>query len=319
MKSSFWNDYFSFTRKERTGIIVLLLLILFFSFLPFLFPFLVKQKKPDNREFEKAISTLKYKTADSAFSYPSYKKTGNYNKRYYPSSGRKYNDYTPKGVLFYFDPNTLSPEGWQKLGLRDKTISTIQHYVSKGGKFRRPADIGKIWGLHDDEVQRLMPFVRIQSETAPVYSGKKNYTSTPYVNPKYSNKPVDINIADTITFTELPGIGSRLASRIVKFRDKLGGFFRIEQVAETYALPDSTYQKIKGRLVLRDPSLKHININTATMEELKAHPYIRYGLANAIVQYRTQHGPFSAASEIRKIMTVTDEIYNKVLPYLSVE
>ncbi len=319
MKTSFWNDYFSFTRKERTGIIILLLLILFFSFLPFLFPFLVKQKKPDNQEFEKAIATLKYKTKDSTFSYPSYKKAEHYKGSYYPSSSRKKDDRSLKGELFYFDPNTLPPEGWRKLGIRDRTISTIQHYVSKGGKFRRPEDIGKIWGLHDDEVQRLIPFVSIKADPPPVYAEKKNYISTPYVNPKYSNKPVDINTADTITFTELPGIGNRLASRIVKFRDKLGGFFSIEQVAETYALPDSTYQKIKGRLVLNNPSVKHININTATVDELKAHPYIRYGLANAIIQYRTRHGPFSAAGEIRKIMMVTDEVYNKVIPYLAVE
>ena len=117
----------------------------------------------------------------------------------------------------------------------------------------------------------------------------------------------------------MPGIGHRLANRIVNFRDKLGGFYTVDQVAETYALPDSTFRKIKNRLVLPNPSVKHININTATVDELKMHPYIRYNLANAIVQFRVQHGKFSDAGGIKKIMMVTDEIYNKLEPYLSVE
>ena len=90
-------------------------------------------------------------------------------------------------------------------------------------------------------------------------------------------------------------------------------------MAETFALPDSTFQQIKSRLILTVPLVKKININTATIDELKIHPYIRYNLANAIIQYRTQHGNFSVASDIKKMMMVTEEIYNKLMPYLSVE
>jgi len=108
-----------------------------------------------------------------------------------------------------------------------------------------------------------------------------------------------------------------LASRIVTFRDKLGGFYSIEQVGETYGLPDSTFQKIKQYLKLDNPSVKKININTATVDELKAHPYIKFSLANPIVAYRNEHGSFSKIEDIKKVMAVTDEIYKKIAPYLS--
>jgi competence ComEA-like helix-hairpin-helix protein len=65
--------------------------------------------------------------------------------------------------------------------------------------------------------------------------------------------------------------------------------------------------------------LKRINLNTASLDELKAHPYIRYTLANAIVQFRAAHGKFSAVSDIRKILVVTDEVYNKLEAYLVAE
>jgi competence ComEA-like helix-hairpin-helix protein len=96
----------------------------------------------------------------------------------------------------------------------------------------------------------------------------------------------------------------------------LGGFHSVEQVGETFGLQDSVFQKIKPMLKLNNTVIKQININTATLDELKAHPYIRYQIGNAIVQYRLQHGNFTSLSDLKKIMILTDEIYNKALPYL---
>jgi len=124
-------------------------------------------------------------------------------------------------------------------------------------------------------------------------------------------------MADTTAFISLPGIGSKLAARIINFRDKLGGFYSVEQVKETFGLPDSTYQKIKQYLNLENPSVKKININTATVDELKAHPYIKYILANPIVAYRNEHGLFSKIEDVKKVMVVTEEVYSRIAPYLS--
>jgi len=117
----------------------------------------------------------------------------------------------------------------------------------------------------------------------------------------------------------LPGIGSKLASRIITFRDKLGGFYSIDQVAETYGLPDSTFQKIKQYLKLDNSLVKKVNINTTTVDELKAHPYFKFSLANPIVAYRNEHGAFTKIEDIKKIMAVTDEIYKKIAPYLTLQ
>ena len=312
------TNYFSFTKKERIGIITILLLILIFTILPFLYPFLISEKKYDHTAFEKDIATLKIKQADSnkRFVDKSYDET--LAQQYYPADQKNhYSSAPPAGALFYFDPNTLSAEGWKKLGIRDKTITTIQKYISKGGKFYKPEDIGKIWGLHQEEVQRLMPFVAIQQSAPHAYADKKMTDYKPYTKTSYKINNVDINSADTAAFIALPGIGGKLANRIINFRDKLGGFYKIDQVAETFALPDSTFQKIKTYLVLTNPTVKKININTATTDEMKVHPYIRYNLAAAIVQYRAQHGNFKDLADLKKIMMVTDEIYSKVAPYLS--
>ena len=220
-------------------------------------------------------------------------------------------------TLFYFDPNTVDQTGWAKLGVSSKNIKTILNYTGKGGRFRQPEDLYKIWGMQEDMVRRLLPYVHIASAEKPV-SKPLPYEHN-YVAEKRTITAVDINTADSAAWDALPGIGGRLSMRIISFREKLGGFYRIEQVAETFALPDSTFQLIRDRLLLNSKTLRKININTAPLEELKAHPYIRYALANAIVQYRKQHGNFTAVAGIKNIVLVTEDLFNKLAPYLVVD
>jgi DNA uptake protein ComE-like DNA-binding protein len=220
----------------------------------------------------------------------------------------------PVAALFPFDPNTLDAAGWKKLGLNDRTIRMIQHYKAKGGQFRKAADLQKMYGLKRTDFDRLAPYIQIAAP-APFSN-----TSKPPV--KYVKAPpaiIDINQADTAAFISLPGIGSKLASRIVNFRTKLGGFCSVQQVGETFGLPDSTFQLIKPRLQCAPVVLQRINLNTADVNALKQHPYIRWNIANAIVQYRQQHGVFSTREQLQQIVLVTPELYHKIEQYIAVE
>lgn len=313
MMRKFVATYFAFTKKERTGVITLSVLILLASVLPIFYTFFSKEEITDSRQFEKEIAALQFQQQDSSSNF---EKTVFEKNKYYSSFNYYKNDpsSTFTGQLFPFDPNTISAEEWKKLGVKEKTIQTIQNYLSKGGHFYKPEDIAKIWGLRPDEVERLKPFIEIQPKEniAPHYPGKS------FEKTNYTNSTIDINHADTTAFISLPGIGSKLAQRIVTFREKMGGFYKLEQVAETFGLPDSTYQKIKLRLVLNNPTVKKININSANIDELKNHPYIRYNIGNAIIQYRNQHGNFNNVEDIKKVMMISEEIYLKIKPYLTI-
>jgi len=321
----FIKDYLAFTRKERIGILTVVSMILFTVFLPD-----ILSKSTSNRpikmdtEWMAIVKRSETKIQDS--SADQYQKTENENAYIYQydkrKSSYKVNDII-EGELFYFDPNSITASEWKRLGLRDKTIKTIENYRSKGGLFYKPEDLQRIYGLHDREYERLKPYIKIES--------KKPKTNEEFVLPRpqekiQPSKPytarysiIDVNIADTTAFISLPGIGSKLAARIITFREKLGGFYSVEQIKETYGLPDSTFQKIKQYLKLDNPSVKKININTASADEMKAHPYIKYNLANPIVSYRNEHGSFSKIEDIKRVMVVTDEIYKKIEPYLSLQ
>lgn len=229
----------------------------------------------------------------------------------------------PAPELFYFNPNTIDAAGWKKLGIRDKTVLTILNYRNKGGRFRTPADLQRIYGLFPDEYARIEPYVRIAgtTEAAAAQTGSPpEAAGIPVARPfSRSYSIVDINTADTSSLVPLPGIGSKLAMRILNFRDKLGGFYSVSQVGETFGLPDSTFQKIKPYLKADANAVKKININSASVDELKAHPYIRWAIANPLIAYRNEHGPFTSISDLKKVMAVTDALYSKLEPYLSVQ
>lgn len=314
MWKQFVKEYLSFTRKERWGIISVVLLILFFTILPFFYPYFIKKEMADGTAFEKEMARLRIDSSGKK----------NYTKNFV---NEYYNDYSPnvkyvskKIETFTFDPNTATTTDWIRLGVREKTASTIQKYISKGGRFYKPEDIKKIWGLSKTDVQRLLPYVSIKNMAREYQQFEKKEfakNSTSYA-PRVIQK-INVNLADTAAFIALPGIGSKLSKRIISFRDKLGGFHSVEQVAETYLLPDSTFQKIKSYLFVSNSSIKRININTASVDEMKAHPYIKYNMANAIFQYRQQHGNYVNVEQIKKIMIITDEMYQKAAPYFSVE
>ena len=313
-------SYLHFTKKEKVGTITLLFIIGTLIALPFFYALVKPAKAFDDNAFANDIALLKMNDIDS--------NTQNKYSNKYPQNNDDYRmtNYggasAVKGERFSFDPNTLSEEGWIKLGVKPKTAATIQKYISKGGSFKSAEDLKKVWGLSPALVNELIPYVSIKEQPKKNFKEYENYSNvTAYEKKEYPKKviaPVDINTSGAEAWVALPGIGEKLAARILIFKEKLGGFYDVAQVKELYGLPDSTYQKILPYLNIENAEVKKININTATLEELKIHPYIRYALANAIVEYRTQHGPYASVSKLKNIMIITDEVLMKMAPYLVV-
>jgi competence ComEA-like helix-hairpin-helix protein len=308
----FLQDYFTFSRKERIGLLTVILIIVGI----WIFPKVSKPIKPTPLSEDTSWITAAKELMIRSGGADTEQKTATSNIDDLSSIDRPVNEPSieAKPQLFNFDPNVLSAENWQKLGVREKTIATIQNYLHKGGHFYKPEDLKKIYGIRPDEYIRLEPYISIASTSqANTKAALKNET--------FSNKPrytlVDINTADTSAFVALPGIGGKLALRIVNFRDKLGGFYSVDQIAEIYALTDSSFKKIKPFLKLENTLIKKFNINTASKDEMKSHPYIKWNLANAIVEYRNQHGNFSSMEDLKNISLITPEVFDKIKFYLA--
>jgi competence protein ComEA len=311
------GEYLTFTRKEKIGILTIAALII----LIWIFPQFIKSSNAKiplgDTSWISELKSLAQKENDSGSPTAP---DESWNDLVFDRSGKEHTN-DAKQKMFYFDPNTLPVDGWRKLGIREKTINIIHNYLSKGGRFEKPDDLKKIYGIHPKDFARLSSYIQIETKNEDHFVGQSNSESykTSFQVGQAKYDLVEINTADTAALIALPGIGSKLAIRIINFRDKLGGFYSIDQVGETYGLADSTFQKIKPWMKLGNGSLTKININTATKDEMKSHPYLKWTLANAIVEYRNQHGQFSSIEDIKKVGAITEEVFVKIRPYLSAE
>jgi len=302
------HQLLSFSKKEKNGIILIVFVNLVLISSPFIYERLFPEKKEATVDLITELKTLEEIQKDSATHFETQLQTSN--DSYYQSETANDKAET-KSELFHFNPNVITEREWMKLGVSEKTSKSIQKYISKGGQFRKPEDIKKIWGIPELLANKLIPFVQIPEvkSTNEKEFFKKNERNISYV---------DINKADSASWESLPGIGPTLARRIILYREKLGGFFELPQLLEVWGVQDSVLQKCKPRFLLGG-EIKKIDINLATFEALKTHPYIGYKSANAIINYRNQHGNFNRLEDIQKIIQIDEKSYNRFQRYLTIK
>jgi len=226
-------------------------------------------------------------------------------------------DYTKRKVytLFPFDPNKIGEKEWADLGLSEKQAAVVENYKAKGGKFRSAEDIRKIKVISPTKADELIPYITIAS----LPQESKWTAQSKSVYPERQKVELDINQADSTAFDLLRGIGPSLARRIVSYRERLGGFVAVAQVAEVWGLQDSTYQMVKDKLTITEGNVRKLNLNTADVEQIKSHPYFNYYHAKAIVAYRTANGEFSKLEDIKAVHTITDSAFQRMLPYITIK
>ena len=128
----------------------------------------------------------------------------------------------------------------------------------------------------------------------------------------------DINKAHAAQLCTLPGIGPVLSERIVRFREKLGGFVSHAQYQEVYGLrPEVVKSLERSTYISEDFQPRQLAVNTATASVLAAHPYITSQQARSIVRYRQQHGPFFSLDDLGHVVLWDDATLEKLAPYLS--
>jgi len=131
-------------------------------------------------------------------------------------------------------------------------------------------------------------------------------------------KKVDINQADSITWVSLKGIGPGFARRILMFRDKLGGFFSVDQLKEVYGLDSLWVKNNQRNLILGHGVYRKFQLNKLEWSEFR-HPYLTYPQAKIFLSYRKQHGSVQNWDELIAIKLIDSRIWERLRPYLDFE
>lgn len=153
-----------------------------------------------------------------------------------------------------------------------------------------------------------------QSDARPLAAVPEPTPQTIY---RKSNRlVVELNGADSLDLVQLYNVGPAFARRILKYRSLLGGFVEKGQLWEVYGMDSVRYNDIAPYVKVDCSKIKAIDINSASVDELKRHPYLDYYQAKAIVRLREESGLYKDISDLRKIAHIDNETYNKILPYL---
>jgi DNA uptake protein ComE-like DNA-binding protein len=297
---SFLFNFFHFNKQERNGVFVLCLIIVILFATRLVIPLL----KNDNNTVQlitinpSAPSIINEETqqiennsviSDSQLKVP--------NER------------------FVFNPNTITEEDAQKLGLSKKLSATLINFRNKGGKFFKPEDLKKLYGLSPELYKELESYVLIPNSTHEIKRDTV-YPTRSFEKKAYTKTVVEINTADSLSIVYLKGIGPGFTKRIMKYRSMLGGFHSVNQLKEVYGMTDSTFALLSSQIKIDDQSITKIPINAIDFNSLRKHPYFNFQTAQAIVNYRFKHGKLTEA-DFKALGIFSEEKLRLILPYLS--
>lgn len=293
-------QYFNLSLREQRGFILLSIITLFSVTVPYIYDAV---RREENLEYdlvsleERGTEEIDYNDHSSSLLLKSSKK------------GFKI---TP------FNPNGLSIDEWQKMGLSAEQAKVIKNYEAKGGRFKKKEDLSRIYSLSPTDYKRLEPYIVIDKKNSDQFREGRIWSKVDNDAGKNNDvdRLLDIGNADSADWVALKGIGPILAKRIIKFKDALGGFVDIAQIGEVYGLPEETYKNIQSKLTVGNSILRKLNINSATIEELNRHPYITKKQAQWIISYRDQHGAYKSLQDLIKVEMLNSEFLRKIEPYL---
>lgn len=286
------KSHFKFNKQERSGIFFLLLLLILVQIGYFVF----KEYNPKGSGMMVPDSELQQKI-----------------------DALRQNAIAKDTVKIYpFNPNFITDYKGYTLGLSVEEIDRL-HTFRADSKFANSSEeFQKVTQISDSLLNVISPYFKFPEwtqrklKTHPRYNINKVSSET-----KQKLQVRDLNAATEEELKDVNGIGDKLAERIIKFRDRLGGFLMDEQLYDVYWLPPEVAQRtlVKFR-VMEVPKIEKIDLNTATVEELSRLVYIQKRVAYAIVDYRNRNGPILSFDKLLEIEGFPAERIDRIPLYL---
>ncbi|WP_158975842.1 helix-hairpin-helix domain-containing protein [Cellulophaga sp. L1A9] len=289
-----FKSHFRFSKQERSGIFFLLAIIVCLQLGHYVYATLVDEKASNHFIVDKNVQAQINALKENA--------------------QRK--DST---VLFPFNPNYITDYKGYTLGMSVSEIDRLHGFRASRKFVNSVQDFQKVTLVSDSLLHKISPYFKF-----PDWVNKKKYkereasVSIPENTKAIESLVSDINLATASELRTVNGIGEKLSARIIKFRDRLGGFVDNEQVSEVYGLETAVLQRISEKFkVLSKPEIVKVNINTASASEISKLVYLNYTVSNEIIRYREENGTINSLDELKNIAGFPSEKINRISLYLA--
>jgi competence protein ComEA len=290
------TNSFYISKHNKKGVSILICICLVIVFIPRIILSL-KEKE----EFVLSSEDIQYISENKLLQ--KHKRHSNY---FNPSKEKRFKRPSSK-----FDPNNYTISDWMKLGLSEKQAMVVINF-SKRGLYSNE-QLKKIFVI-SNELFELIKDSTIYPIKYPVDSPVEKVEN---IKKTVEIIGIDVNSATQSELETIKGIGPFFAKNILKYRDKLGGFCKKEQLLEVWKMDQEKYNQIEPYITIDAHAIRKINVNTATAEELKSFPYFNWNIANSIVKMRIQKGSYQSINQLKESELIDEELFDKIKPYLS--
>lgn len=299
-----WKDFFYFSKKERRGIVFLLGMIVTIIGIWLVSPYLIEESDKDTNqesfeEMERFLAGIKIIEQQRNASF------------------KKKEVVKRKVVLAPFEPNLADSIEFLQLGLPSFIAHNIIRYRQAGGKFATAEAFSRIYGITEEQFHTLEPYIYISEsfqkkpDTLRYAKVEKRDTLAFYKYPE--GTLVDLNRADTTELKKIPGIGIGIAQAIVAYRNRLGGFYDVAQLQELKWVTSDIQRWFK----VENFPIHRINANKASLDRLRAHPYINYYQARVIVEFRRKKDKLKSLSQLSLYEEFAEKDLERLSHYLT--
>lgn len=245
---------------------------------------------------------------------------------------------TPALNPMYFNPNTVNRDTLIQMGFPPSATENLIRYREAGGRFRKPGDLRKIYGMDSLVYQAISGFILIEDASSKdsnvsgrqtkqaAWENKKGGASADHVvrstaehrAESYAAPSIlmELNAADSMDLIKIRGIGPVYSSRIIRYRDLLGGFYSLDQLWDIYGMDSLKYEFLSASLYIDTSLVRCEDINKVSYHSLIRHPYFSRKQVEDLLHYRNFAGEIRELAELKTNQVLDSAGYEKIKHYL---
>ena len=281
------KSYFQYSRSQRSGIFLLVLLCVIFQFAFFyLSPSSFKVNEIEKQKWislQTKVDSLKVEKQN----------------------------YMPK--IYPFNPNFITDYKGSKLGMSVAEIDRLLNFRKTNQYVNSASEFQKVTQVSDSLLNAISPYFKFPDWV----SNRSAQKFKPFEKKIEKIIMLDINLATKEDLIKVYGIGSALSDRILKQKELIGGFVSMKQMNDIWGLSQEVIDNLNKYFKIASiPKIKKIDINNSSIKELMLFPYFKFSLAKAIVTYRSMNGDFKNFEDLTKINGFPSEKLDIISLYL---